>query len=169
MAKKRPVKSRSTDVRIRRLDASDASLVREISRTFKGSARSDGELRTYLDNPANYFLVAEAGREVAGFLTAYRLERADRAAGQMFVYEVEVDRPARRRGVGSALLREIQEIARREGMFEAFVLTSRGNDAARKLYASTGGIVEDDAAVLFVYPLTADGASRPPGKKEAGK
>lgn len=161
--------TRSAEIRVRRLVSRDVSLVREVSRTFKGSARPDDELRRYLDNPANYFLVAETGGEVAGFLTGYRLERADRSAGQMFVYEVEVDRAARRTGVGSALLKEIQEIARREGTFEAFVLTSRGNDAARKLYASTGGIVEDDAAMLFVYPFAADGASTPPGKREAGE
>jgi hypothetical protein len=44
-------------------------------------------------------------------------------------------------------------------MFEAFVLTSRGNEPARRLYARTGGIVEDDSAVLFVYPLGAKSAA----------
>lgn len=38
-------------------------------------------------------------------------------------------------------------------MFEAFVLTSRNNDAALGLYAGAGGVIEDHAAVLFVYPF----------------
>ena len=161
--------ARSGDIRVRRLGPRDADVAVETLRAFKGSSRpADGVARCLADR-SSYFLVAEAGGEAAGFLTAYRLERADREANQMFVYEIGVAEARRRQGVGSALLREIQEIARGEGMFEAFVLTNRGNDAARKLYESTGGIVEDDAAVLFVYPFSADGGSTPPGKREAGE
>ena len=158
-----------TDVRIRRLGPRDAAVAGEVVRAFKGAARSEEGLRSFVANPSNYLLLAETGAEVAGFLTAYRLERADREASQMFVYEVGVGEAWRRRGVAAALLREIREIARREGMFEAFVLTSRGNAPARRLYESTGGIVEDDAAILFVYPFAADGESTPPGKREAGE
>ena len=156
-----------TEVRIRRLSPRDAAVAVEILRAFKGAARSEEALRGFLANPSNFMLIAEAGWETVGFLTAYRLERADRDADQMFVYEVGVGEAWRRKGVAAALLREIQETARREGMFEAFVLTSRGNEPARRLYESTGGIVEDDAAILFVYPFAADGESRPPGKREA--
>jgi hypothetical protein len=46
-------------------------------------------------------------------------------------------------------------------MFEAFVLTSRGNEPARRLYERTGGRVEDDSAVLFVYPIGAESDAWP--------
>jgi hypothetical protein len=42
---------------------------------------------------------------------------------------------------------------REEGMFEAFVLTNHDHEAALRLYESTGGVVEEDSAVLFVYPM----------------
>ena len=58
--------------------------------------------------------------------------------------EAAVAEPWRRRGLGTSLLDEIRRLARAEGMFEAFVLTSRGNAAARGLYARTGAVVEDD-------------------------
>ncbi len=90
---------------------------------------------------------------------AYRLERADRDAGQMFVYEIDVAPSWRRQGLATALLQEITALARAEGMFEALVLTSRSNKAARFLYARTGGLVEDDTAVLFVYPFGEKGAA----------
>jgi hypothetical protein len=38
---------------------------------------------------------------------------------------------------------------------EAFVLTSRDNAPAIALYTATGGSIEDDAGLCFVYPGTA--------------
>ena len=147
------------DVQIRRLGRHEAGLAGEVVRGFKGSSRSPGSLQAFLGNPANYLLIAEAGGEVGGFLMAYRLERADREANQMFVYELDVAAPWRGQGLASALVEEITALARTEGMFEAFVLTSRDNEAARRLYARTEGIVEDDSAVLFVYPFDAQSAA----------
>lgn len=144
---------------IRRLGAGDGALAEAAVRGFKKASRSAGSLEAFLRNPANYLLVAEAEGQVVGFLMAYRLERADREARQMFVYEVDVSLDWRRRGVGKSLLREIVALARAEGMCEAFVLTSRTNVAARGLYAGTGGEVEDDSAVLFVYPLAMEGGA----------
>ena len=147
------------NVQIRRLDRHEAGLAEEVVRGFKGSSRSPGSLQGFLGNPANYLLVAEAEGEVRGFLMAYRLERADREANQMFVYEIGVAASWRGQGLARALVEGITALARAEGMFEAFVLTNRGNEPARRLYARTGGIVEDDSAVLFVYPFGAESAA----------
>ena len=140
-------------VRIRRLGDHDADLAENVVRGFKGSSRSPGSLRAFLGNPANYLLIAEAEGAAYGYLMVYRLERADREASQMFVYEVGVAAPWQGKGLATALVEKITALARAEGMFEAFVLTSQGDEPARRLYARTGGIVEDDSAVLFVYPL----------------
>lgn len=139
--------------RIRRLGPHDEAEAEDAVRTFKNASRTTGSLGAFLRNPANYLLVADADGRIVGSLTAYRLERADREACQMFVYEVGVVEEWRRRGVATALLREIVALARAEGMFEAFVLTSRGNVAARRLYARTGGEVEDESALVVTYPL----------------
>jgi len=147
------------NVQIRRLDRHEAGLAEEVVREFEGSSRSAGSLQQFLGNPANYLLIAEVEGEVGGFLMAYRLERADREASQMFVYELDVAAPWRGQGLATALIEAITALARAEGMFEAFVLTSRGNEPARRLYARTGGIVEDDSAMLFVYPFGAESAA----------
>jgi aminoglycoside 3-N-acetyltransferase I len=147
------------NVQIRRLSRHEAGLAEEVVREFKGSSRCPGSLETFLGNPANYLLIAEAGREVGGFLIAYRLERADREASQMFVYELGVAALWRGQGLATALVEGITALARAEGMFEAFVLTSRGNEPAQKLYAGTGGVVEDGSAVLFVYPFGTESAA----------
>jgi aminoglycoside 3-N-acetyltransferase I len=140
---------------IRRLGAGEATLAEAAVRAFKSCSKSESSLAAFLANPANFLLVAaaEGESEPVGYLLAYRLERPDREAAQMFIYEVDVAEGWRRRGLASALLDEIRRLARAEGMCEAFVLTSRGNEAARSLYARTGAVVEDDAALLFVYPL----------------
>jgi len=147
------------NVHVRRLERHEAGLAEEVVRRFKGSSRSPDSLQEFLGNPANYLLVAEPEGEVGGFLMAYRLERADREANQMFVYEIGVAAPWRGQGLATALVEGITALARAEGMFEAFVLTNRDNEPARRLYARTGGIVEDDSAVLFVYPFGAESAA----------
>jgi ribosomal protein S18 acetylase RimI-like enzyme len=141
--------------RVRRLGPRDAAEAAEVVRAFKGSARPTEALQGFLANPANYLLVAESDKQPAGFLTAYRLERPDRDAGQMFVYEIGVAPAWRGQGLAAALIQEIKRLAREEGMSEAFVLTNHDNEAALRLYESTGGVVEEDSAVLFVYPMAA--------------
>jgi|SRR5215471_12861221 len=153
------------DLRIRRLGRQEAHLAEPVVRAFKGASRASDSLREFLANPANYLLIAETGCEVCGFLMAYRLDRPDREESQMFVYEVSVGVPWRGRGVATALVEKITAMARAERMFEAFVLTSQANERAKGLYARTGGVVEDDAAVLFVYPLD----SGPPDSRRKGR
>jgi ribosomal protein S18 acetylase RimI-like enzyme len=146
---------------IRRLGAGDGARAEAAVRAFKSHSHTADSLTSFLSNSANYLLVAEADNESepVGYLLAYRLQRPDRQAAQMFIYEVDVAEAWRRRGLGSALLEKIRRLARAEGMFEAFVLTSRDNEAARSLYARTGAVVEDAAALLFVYPLALEGAA----------
>ena len=146
-------------IAIERLGPGDAGRAERAIRTFKTASRAATALEAFLRNPANYLVVAEQEGEAIGFLLAYRLERADREASQMFVYEVEVAPAWRGRHLASALMEKIKDLARAEGMFEAFVLTSRGNDAARRLYTRTGAVVEDDSAILFVYPMGLEGAA----------
>ena len=149
---------------IRRLGPADVARAEAAVRAFKrpwpsadshDALLASNSLSAFLANPANFLLVAVAENQPdpVGYLLAYRLERPDRQASQMFIYEVDVAEGWRRRGLASALLEEIRRLARAEGMFEAFVLTSRGNEAARSLYARTGAVVEDDHALLYVYPI----------------
>jgi GNAT superfamily N-acetyltransferase len=115
------------NVQIRRLDRHEAGLADEVVRGFKGSSRSPGSLQGFLGNSANYLLIADVEGEVGGFLMAYRLERADREANQMFVYELGVAAPWRGQGLATALVRAITALARAEGMFEAFVWALPGS------------------------------------------
>ncbi len=141
---------------MRRLGPEDADLAVDAVRRVKGSGAdpSFGEsyLRRFLARPDNILIVTEDGGAPAGFLLAYALDRVDRNRNMVCLYEIGVAEPHRRRGVGRALIEELKAHCRREGVTKTWVVTSRANTAAVRLYESTGaraGDASDD--VVFVY------------------
>ncbi len=95
--------------------------------------------------------VAATFKAAAGFVLAYRLQRLDREAAQLFVYEIGVTSQYRHGGIGTSLMGYVRELLAEESLMEAFVLADQGNPAAVRLYHSTGGHVEGAGSVLFVY------------------
>ena len=64
-----------------------------------------------------------------------------------------MDEGRRRRGVATALFRELAVIARTRGIARGFVLTNEANEAAMELYRSLGGERpnRDDVLWDFTY------------------
>lgn len=60
---------------------------------------------------------------------------------------------ARRRGVGRALIEELQRVGRERGCGSMWVLTDEENVAAMGMYRSTGGRWNGEAQVMFEYNL----------------
>jgi [ribosomal protein S18]-alanine N-acetyltransferase len=56
----------------------------------------------------------------------------------MFLYELAVDEPARRQGIGRALVEALARLARERGCYGMFVLTDDDNVAALATYRSAG-------------------------------
>jgi ribosomal protein S18 acetylase RimI-like enzyme len=67
---------------------------------------------------------------------------------EMFVYELGVDEPFRRMGIGLALIERLKTIAVKRGCFGMWVLTDEGNVAAMAAYQSAGGTSESGQVVL---------------------
>ena len=104
-----------------------------------------------LQDPRTIFLVAfEEGAPVA-FVLAYELPRRHGFDVTLCVYEIDVEAAYRRRGIGTRLLRELEEIARQRGIAEGFVLTDADNAAAMRLYESAGGRRNDVVEWDFDY------------------
>ncbi len=139
------------DISVRRLGEGDEAVVCDVARSFKNAVIGTELAASILVNPANYLVVAEADREIAGFLLAYRLDRIDRPTGQLFIYDVAVDPGHQRRGVGKALMGFATAVVESEGLMEAFVFTNRDNAAAVALYQRTGAHAEDGDGMVFVY------------------
>jgi ribosomal protein S18 acetylase RimI-like enzyme len=88
---------------------------------------------------------------LAGFLLGYRLERLKEESFKFFIYEIDVDKNFRRRGVGTALIEYAKNIVRAEKMISAFVLTNYSNEGAVEFYKSTGAKIENGDDLMFVY------------------
>jgi ribosomal protein S18 acetylase RimI-like enzyme len=114
-------------------------------------------VRNYLADDRNVFLLAIEDDHAVGFLRGTALSQLKSDRKQMFLYEIGVDLPFRRRGVGSELVRWLIEHSRSGGFEEIFVFTDPSNDAAVNLYRSTGAVTETSADRMYVYQLDSMG------------
>lgn len=140
---------------IRRLTGTDAPVAQKLVCQFHDRELSVRHLEKTLADPVNYLVIAEVNDRLAGFLFAHRIDHLSRAGSQIFIYEIEVEPEFRRKGIGTALIDFILDVAQRDGI-EAFVFTNHSNKGAVEFYKSTGGVVENGDDLLFVYPAAGD-------------
>jgi ribosomal protein S18 acetylase RimI-like enzyme len=140
-------------IRIRRLTADDVPSVLEAASIFDRPPQ-EAAVRAYLADERNVFLLASADRSPAGFLRATELLQLDSPRKQMFLYEIAVAEPCRRRGVGRSLVNELLRYCKERGFEEIFVFTGDpSNEAAAGLYRSTGAVTETLGDRMYVYRL----------------
>jgi ribosomal protein S18 acetylase RimI-like enzyme len=137
------------DIAIRRLAPGDEAVVRELA-TYDGPGDPEG----LLADPRTLLLVAFDRERPVGFVLAHELPRRHGDRSKLFVYEVDVAETHRRRGIASALLERLAELARERGIRVGFVLTEPDNVAANALYRSAGG--SSYADVLWDFSYTDD-------------
>ena len=134
-------------IAIRLLAAGDEGIVRELA-TYYGP----GDPEALLADPRTVMLVAFDAAQPVGFVLAHELPRRHGDRSGLFVYEVDVAETHRRRGIASALLATLAELARERGIRSGFVLTDRDNGPANALYESAGGEIEGvDVVWQFQY------------------
>jgi aminoglycoside 3-N-acetyltransferase I len=132
----------------RRFGPDDVQLMRDLLRVF---ADAFGEPQTYLSAqpPDSYLhtllsrddliaLAATEGEQVIGGLTAYVLDKFEQERSEIYIYDLAVAEAHRRKGVATALIRHLQDLARSCHAWVIFVQADPGDDPAMKLYASLG-------------------------------
>jgi ribosomal protein S18 acetylase RimI-like enzyme len=129
---------------VRRLGPGDEAIVKRLAE----DAPPQAEL---LDDERTIFLAAFDRDDPIGFLLAYELLRRRGDPSQLFVYEVGVDEGRRRRGVATALFRELARLALERGIRSGFVLTNESNEAAMELYRSVSGTRPNPDDVLWDF------------------
>jgi GNAT superfamily N-acetyltransferase len=122
---------------IRLLGPGDEHVVRELA-THDGP----GDPEALLADPRSLLLVAFDGERPVGLVLAHELPRRHGDRAKLFVYEVDVAESHQRRGIASALLERLAEVARERGIRVGFVLTDPRNGPANALYRSAGGATE---------------------------
>lgn len=129
--------SAPVDIEVRLLQPGDENVVRAL-RTYEGEGDPEG----LLADSRTLMLVAFDGDRPVGFVLAHELPRRHGDPAKLFVYEVDVAESHRRRGIATALLERLAELARARGIRTGFVLTEPDNGPANSLYRDLGAATE---------------------------
>jgi len=108
----------------------------------------------FLADPRHHLAVAVDGGVVVGFVSAVHYVHPDQPP-QLFIIEVAVASAYQRAGLAKRMLGALLAHARALGCKTAWVGTEADNTAARALYRSVGGSLDQDAFVTFSFDLGA--------------
>jgi aminoglycoside 3-N-acetyltransferase I len=106
--------------------------------TYEAAAPDDRYLAELLDKPHFIAVAALHDRQVVGGLAAYVLEKFEQARREIYIYDLAVAGPHRRKGVATALIQELKHIAKTRGAYVIYVQADRGDEPAIRLYESLG-------------------------------
>jgi aminoglycoside 3-N-acetyltransferase I len=106
--------------------------------TYQAAVPSDAYLEKLLGKPHFIALAALHGEQVVGGLAAYELEKFERARSEIYIYDLAVRDGHRRKGIATALIRALQQIAKDRGAYVIFVQADTGDAPAIRLYESLG-------------------------------
>lgn len=103
----------------------------------------------FLAATGHHLLLAYEDGEIGpvGFVSGVETLHPDKGA-EMFLYELAVAEPYRRRGIGRALVRRLAALGRELGCYGMWVPADAGNDIALAAYRSAGG--KDDGTCSVV-------------------
>jgi aminoglycoside 3-N-acetyltransferase I len=104
-----------------------------------GAARPDAAyLGALLGSPEFVALVALCDGRVVGGLAAYVLTKFERARAEVYIYDLAVDEPFRRRGAATGLLDAVRAVAVARGAWAVYVQADRADAPAVALYSKFG-------------------------------
>ena len=105
--------------------------------SYQSAAPSDTYLLERLSDPTFIALVAgDPDGAAIGGLAAYELKKFEQERSEIYIYDLAVDAVHRRRGVATAMIEKLREIARARGAWIIFVQADIGaeDEAANALY-----------------------------------
>jgi aminoglycoside 3-N-acetyltransferase I len=136
-------------IEVRRLAQGDEAVLRQLNAVF-GEAFDDPQ--TYAARPPGSAYLADLlamehvhivvatldGGPVVGGLVAYELPKIEQARSEIYIYDLAVSEPHRRKGIATALIDHLREIARRRGAWVIYVQADYGDEPAIALYTKLG-------------------------------
>ena len=145
------------DIEIKRLSLDDIGALAHIAPGVFDDPIAWERAREFLADPQHHLIVAIRNGLIVGFVSAVHYVHPDKPRPELWINEVGVADGYRGQGIGGALMRETLDVGHWLGCAEAWVLTERSNEAAMRLYASNGGEVAPQDAVMFTFHLDAGG------------
>ncbi|MEV8396417.1 GNAT family N-acetyltransferase [Streptomyces niveus] len=113
---------------------------------YDGPARPEWAER-FLAAPGHLLLIAYAEGVPAGFVSGVEMLHPDKGV-EMSLYELSVDEPYRRRGIGRALTDALATVARERGCYDMWVGVDTDNEPALATYRSAGARDQGHFAML---------------------
>lgn len=149
-------------VSVRRLGPGDEDEVERFAAAFDGPIRP-ASVAAFLGDDRHHLLVASVDGEPAGFVSAVEILHPDKPT-ELFLNELGVDEPFRRRGAATALLDALKELGRSRGCSVIWVLTDEGNPAAMAAYRRAGGVWDGERHIMFEVDLATGEGTVPEGR-----
>ena len=110
----------------------------EDAATYGEARPSASYFRRLLGSDTFLALAALDGQAVVGGIAAYLLPKFEQERSELYIYDLAVAASHRRRGIATALIRELQAIAQARGAYVIFVQADLEDAPAIALYTKLG-------------------------------
>jgi ribosomal protein S18 acetylase RimI-like enzyme len=128
-----------TSPRVFRASTEDLDLARvAIGEVHQRLPVDEQALVAFLASATCYLFVSVIAGEVVGSLNGYCLPHPSRSQPQFLLYEIDVKKTWRRRGLGVALADAFLSEARASGASDVWVVTNDSNQGAMAMYRRCG-------------------------------
>lgn len=108
------------------------------AKTYCENQPKTAYLQRLLGNDHFIALVALESSEVAGGLAAYELPKFEQERSEIYIYDLAVSSAHRRKGIATALIEALKNIAAERGAHVIFVQADHGETPAIELYTKLG-------------------------------
>lgn len=106
--------------------------------TYGDNRPDEAYLSKLLSDSTFIALVALEKHQVVGGLAAYELKKFEQPRSEIYIYDLAVAENHRRRGIATALIQELQNIAMIRGAWVVFVQADYVDEPAVRLYSKLG-------------------------------
>lgn len=138
-------------VRIVRMKPGDEAMIQRAEPLFDDPVNL-ASTRAFLEDDRHHLFIAFTDNgEPAGFVSAVEIFHPDEPQPEMFLNELAVGPAFQRRGIATALVKELLQLCKSRGCSEMWLGTEATNTAALRTYEGTGG--KRETFVLFTYKI----------------
>jgi aminoglycoside 3-N-acetyltransferase I len=106
--------------------------------TYAGARPGEAYLRRLLGGDSFIAVAALHGGDVVGGLAAYQLRKFEQERSEIYIYDLAVAAPHRRRGIATALIQELKKIAAARGAYVIYLQADLEDSPAIELYTKLG-------------------------------
>src|SRR5882672_5929322 len=106
--------------------------------TYSGNRPNGVYLQQLLGSDYFIALAALKDEHVVGGIAAYELKKFEQQRSEIYIYDLAVAEPHRRKGIATALIQELKRIAVTRGAYVIFVQADNDDAPALSLYSRLG-------------------------------